>query len=408
MADHASRSHRKFAASAAERWMNCAGSVALCKGLPEQRSSYAEEGTRAHELLEKRLKTPGTTYAMVVNYDQESWDATDVAVDYVNARRAAHSNSSLLIERQVTPEVCAAPDDVGGTADIILYYPDELLLEVVDYKHGAGVAVEAKGNKQMRVYALGAWQNLKLEVQTIRTTIIQPRAFHPDGPIRSEDLSVAELMDFHVDLEEAAERCLQPDAPLVPGEAQCRWCPAKTICPALESRALAIAGEAFTHVRQITPEALPDARTLTPDRIGYILQAKRALLGWLEAVEEEGYRLAMAGTQIPGSKLVAATGRRAFEGTVEEVSKQLEAITGLPAKEFTKETLLGVVEAETLVKRQAKDKKKALEAFAFLTTKKSSGKLQLVADDDKRPAVVPVSEAFAGVVQLPHITGDSE
>ena len=405
MTDHASRSHKRFAASAAERWFNCPGSVALCDGLPEQRSIYAEEGTRAHEVLETiLLSSTGTALAP----SPEIAEAVQVAVDYVAARRAAHPNLKIWIEQQVTPEVLAAPGDVGGTSDIILYYPDEFLLEVVDYKHGAGVAVEAKGNKQMRTYADGAWNGFGLPVRTIRTTIIQPRAFHPDGPIRSEDLSVAELMDFHVDLEEAVERCLQPDAPLVPGEAQCRWCPAKTSCPALENRALAIAGEAFTHVRQITPEALPDAKTLTPDRIGYILQAKRALLGWLEAVEEEGYRLAMAGTQIPGSKLVAATGRRAFEGTVEEVSTKLEEITGLPAKEFTKETLLGVVEAETLVKRQARDKKKALEAFAFLTTKKSSGKLQLVSDDDKRPAVVPASEAFAGVVQLPHITGGEE
>jgi hypothetical protein len=47
-----------------------------------------------------------------------------------------------------------------------------------------------------------------------------------------------------------------------------------------------------------------------------------------------------------------------------------------------------------------------MKQFAFLTTKKSSGKLQLVGLEDTRPAVNPASEAFKGVVMLPHITGE--
>ena len=93
------------------------------------------------------------------------------------------------------------------------------------------------------------------------------------------------------------------------------------------------------------------------------------------------------------------------------MSKALGALSGLPPDEFTKQALLGVLEAEALIKTAAKPKGKAavteaLKQFAFLTTKKSSGKLQLVGIEDPRPAVDPAQQAFQGVVMLPHITGE--
>ncbi|NKB41654.1 MAG: hypothetical protein GKR86_11535 [Ilumatobacter sp.] len=44
---------------------------------------------------------------------------------------------------------------------------------------------------------------------------------------------------------------------------------------------------------------------------------------------------------------------------------------------------------------------------ADLTTKQSTGNLQLVPDTDRRPAVQAASQAFAGVVVLPYITVDT-
>ena len=48
--------HAKLSPSSAERWMSCPGSVALNEGKDDKGSSYAAEGTAAHELAEKILR----------------------------------------------------------------------------------------------------------------------------------------------------------------------------------------------------------------------------------------------------------------------------------------------------------------------------------------------------------------
>ena len=54
MAKHAKR----FSPSAAERWMTCPGSVTACLDLPNESSSYADEGTAAHYMAEQLAKKP--------------------------------------------------------------------------------------------------------------------------------------------------------------------------------------------------------------------------------------------------------------------------------------------------------------------------------------------------------------
>ena len=54
--NHAARKHALCSASSAERWLECPGSVGLSMTVPEPpSSSYAIEGTEAHELSEKIL-----------------------------------------------------------------------------------------------------------------------------------------------------------------------------------------------------------------------------------------------------------------------------------------------------------------------------------------------------------------
>lgn len=49
--------HAQLSPSSAERWMTCPGSVALSKGAPDDSSSFADEGTDAHELAAKCLES---------------------------------------------------------------------------------------------------------------------------------------------------------------------------------------------------------------------------------------------------------------------------------------------------------------------------------------------------------------
>ena len=51
------RKHALLGASSSDRWLNCPPSLRLCENFPDSGSSYATEGTAAHELCEYKLKS---------------------------------------------------------------------------------------------------------------------------------------------------------------------------------------------------------------------------------------------------------------------------------------------------------------------------------------------------------------
>ena len=48
--------HAVLSASASSRWLHCTPSAQLEAAMPETTTEFAEEGTRAHAVAEKRLK----------------------------------------------------------------------------------------------------------------------------------------------------------------------------------------------------------------------------------------------------------------------------------------------------------------------------------------------------------------
>ena len=163
-------------------------------------------------------------------------DGVQVYVDAVRAE--LEPGDLLLVEQPFSLDQLRPPGEMFGTADAVIYKPKLRRLLVFDLKYGAGVVVEAVGNPQGRYYGLGACMALAdRPVSEVEIVIVQPRAPHPAGPIRRETISAFELVEWSADLLEAAERTLDPEAPLVPG-AWCRFCPAAGICPALREQAL--------------------------------------------------------------------------------------------------------------------------------------------------------------------------
>ena len=425
MVDHSVRLHSKYSASAASRWFACPGSVRLSEGVPETTSSYALEGTKAHELLEQRLRADLALDHSDKRLAADAWvaagrdtqAAVEIALDYVGDILARYTDAVVLLENRFTIPSEAAPGEVFGTNDICIYIPSLRLLYVIDYKHGAGVAVEVRGNKQLRFYGVGAVfaSHLGWAVENVVLVIVQPRALHAEGPIREERISVSDLIDFSADIDDRLRATQEPDAPLVPGEEQCRFCPAKIQCPARERMALAAVGDSFSDVRQITTATVPDPATLSVDRIGHILGAKKLIIDWLEAVETHAITLASSGVHIPGRKLVAPYGRRSWNADTAAIAEELALLTATEPKDWFEMSLLGITAAETKLKAAAKalpgstktTVKDAVDKMAFLTTKKSSDKLTLVSEDDPRPPATTAVQAFDGVVPLAYIeTGE--
>lgn len=353
--------HSELGASSMYRWSACPGSVRLCKGITSKSSSYAEEGTDAHDRSAKALRT--NVDAWDVCDDVEMSEAVQVYLD--DCREDASPDDVVLIEHRF--DLSAVYPGCFGTADFVRWKPSTSTLKVRDYKHGAGIPVEAKGNPQLYYYALGALLSLKFPAEKVDLGVVQPRCNHPDGPVRNEVIDAIDLLDFRGDLIAYAKATEDPNAPLVTGE-HCRFCPAAPTCPRLKARTQEVARLEFSAGVPYAPALLKEA-----------LDARPAVEAWLKAVDEFAYAEAERGVVILGHKLVAKQARRAWR---DGAAPQIELIEGLTALDLHKpREILSPAQVEKIA-----GKKMYANHFAEFVTKESSGHV-LVPESDKRPAI---------------------
>lgn len=427
------RTHRKFSPSQSERFTLCRGSVNLLQRTPPRPTSkWAEEGTQAHNVLEYALRNSieraadvltlaDFAYITFENDDKrkEFCASVDDALDYVFALLQEidllHGDAVLFVESEVHPPVSSAPGEASGFCDIAIYSASARRLWVMDYKHGAGIAKAVIGNSQVKQYACGFLfqDNSSVDpanVDTVTLVIIQPRAFHPDGDIRAYDTTPAALFDYLMELDAIIEDCQRPDAPLTPGEDQCRFCDARTTCPAAEAAALRSISTTFAAVRDVAEPRLPDPKQLDVQRLAYIKQSRSLIVGWLDAVDKHIDELMRSGQEVPGFKMVQTRAEREWYGDDKEVISKLAGLIGCTDYELYRVKMPTITDAERMVveafkarvprgrrKQAAEDAK---QAMAFLTLKQSSGNVTVVPAEDPRPAVNKAQQTFGEIKGL--------
>lgn len=313
--DHASRAHASLGASSAYRWIACPGSVRLSAGIESTSSVYAREGIAAHELCQMCLNSGQDAIEFIDReidefvVDEEMAEAVQVYLDAV--RKVRNGSALTFVEKRFSLDKLMAGTELDGMmfgtndCSVLVGTPTgKSKLFVFDYKHGRGVAVDALGNPQLRYYALGACLELAHHViEEVEAVIVQPRARHRDGPIRSEVITPFELVEWSADLADAAQAALSPDAPLNPGD-HCDWCPAAGACPALRSHAYAVAQLQFSPIDDTVITVPPAPETLTPEQLSRVLDAAEVVKDWIAAVQAHAHLQLDHGTAIPGWKLV--------------------------------------------------------------------------------------------------------
>jgi hypothetical protein len=377
--------HSKIGASSMYRWSACPGSVReAAKAPPSVSSKYAEEGTDAHAfgaMLLTLKHNPGKYINDTITYDgrrvtvdKEMADAIQIYVDHVWLNRSAQS----VVQIETKFDLSAVHPGLFGTADAVIWDDKIKLLEVVDLKYGAGIAVEVTDNPQLHYYALGALLASGYPARTVRMTIVQPRCDHSQGPVRSQDIDAIDLLDFKTDLKKYAVATEDPKAPLAPGY-WCRFCPASGICPELKNQAQKAAKIDFqpanVEERKAAGQALYD-----PVLLKQALDSREVVKAWLKAVDEFAYAELEAGRPIPGYKLVEKRAQRKYRNGEGEV---IEALQSDPMLEIEIEDCF---EPRSLLSPAQLEKKVGKDFVARFTVKESSGHA-LVPESDKRPAV---------------------
>lgn len=399
MTAHSERAHARLSPSGSKRWINCPGSVRLEAQFPDVTSVYAAEGTAAHELAEKCLKS-GKSAKSFIGQTVNGFDVTAEMADFVQiyvdwcyeqfraGRKEKQAANEYLIEERV------AIDAIGdsGTADLIVYRESDKTLVVGDLKYGRGVPVEAIDNTQGLLYALGAIKRFhNHDIQQVEITIVQPRAPHPDGPIRTWHVSYEVLVDWAFDLMAAVEATKQPDAPLAAGT-WCQFCKAAASCPKLRDQAMENAMADFTADGQII---VPELDTLSVDARVKLYKGLDVLEIFCRKVREFEHAEAIHGRALPGFKLV---GNRATRKWKDPASAEVELkLFAMESEKITIDDLYVPRELKSLAQVEKLVGKKDFGQFAELIEKKSSGTVLAPLDDPREPVTPDAIAEFSAV-----------
>lgn len=375
--------HAKVSASGSKKWIPCTISVHYESQFPDDGSEFAEEGTFAHEVFETTMLralgrgVPDLTPSLAARYDNAELrdavaTASVVAISRIDDAFARCADPIVLVEQRL--DFSQWVPEGFGTGDLVIITDD--LVEVLDYKHGKGVTVEAEENSQMRLYGLGAYAALAhlYDIKRVRMTVLQPRK----NNFGSEELTIEDLLAW-------ADKVVVPAARMawegkgepVPGP-HCTegFCRARFQCAARANQSLELAKAEF---------ALRPPELLTEEQIAKVLTIGDQVAKWISDVQSFALAQAESGRQFAGFKLVEGRSNRKYADQDAVAAALVEA--GIPEAIIYERSLLGITAMEKAI-----GKRKFAELLGDLVVK-PSGKPTLVAEGDKRPALSSAANA---------------
>jgi len=367
--------HSPLGPSAADRWLNCPGSVAATAGITDKSSVYAAEGNFAHDLSEKaRLENQPAKHYIghkdTVDGFEFECDA-DMAqhIQFFLDYEAQFEADERLVEERV--QYNAWVDEGFGTLDAGILNDGTCI--IIDLKYGKGFQIFAENNTQLKLYALGVYQEYYelYDIKQFKLSICQPRLNHID----EWTVSVDELLVWAEEVvEPAADLTAKEDAPFKAGT-HCQWCKIKSSCV---TRA-----EAYKEMMLDEISDIRDPVEMENAELGELASLIPLMQKWAKDVMAQVEKMVLAGEEIIGSdgkpfKMVAGRGLRKWRDEA-EAEKAMRNYKLKVADIFTKK-LISPAQAEKL---------KSIGKGHPIMQKhciKSHGKPALVPGSDKREA----------------------
>lgn len=417
----------------------------------DQSSSYADEGTALHSVMEYLIQLDDILDDKAIQCDGEvarifaenniDYDRMHDAVlpayhqynEYLDKALAEDGDEfRLRVESQVQ-----FPDIEGafGTCDVLIRTAKRTI--VWDWKFGGGVPVDASyevtpfegsgiqsdtiryGNDQLTYYAVAArnshpeyFEHGDTEFPAewpIELVICQPRV---RDDLSTYTSSIAELEEFKLDLVEAVEEALNGSKTYKIGK-WCKFQACQSQCPlradtpvGLERLAsklgklqlrhsAAMAGDVDVDLQETLP-AENDGRVLTyPEALGLMLDLRDIIEPMFSEAEKQAHTFMEAGGRVPGRKLVP---KRAAHDSFKDRDQTDSFLgrRGLDTAERRKpwDTVTPAVARKLL---KAKGDEKGLKLLEGYVQPGVSSGSTIARSDDPRPEYVSSSAAVAEI-----------
>ena len=346
------RPHDLMSPSSIERIIACPPSFDICKSIEEKASSYADEGTLAHDLcellilrhlrrihekpfLERLKKIKAVTdpsgkpyYNKVMHGHCEKFAA--FVISKFHSLKKSNPEAQIFLEIKVTIDQGIRKS--FGYLDVIII--SNYFCYIIDFKYGAGVLVEAEDNGQLRMYALGVMNTFEdiFPFFAFNMIIYQPRMDNISYFVQ-DDKQLLEWAD--VEMKPAIALAIKGNGEMKAG-AHCKFCKARPNCRVNANYQL----ELEKH-NSCPPELIEEKE------IKNIVRRASELSSWCESIKEWALSQALKGKKIPGMKLVRGRGQRYF--TDKEKVRRVLNKAGFKDENILNTDLKNLTELEEIV-----------------------------------------------------------
>lgn len=311
--------------SAAHTWVVCHGYAQMRSHYPEAPdeadNDVREDGTACHwlasEVWNGRHPKIGSLSPNQRVIDEDMYDAVDMYLDVLRSwievdRHDVHCENTIPTSI-LFPDIPGAPD---GTPDAWKIDVPKRTIRVGDLKYGFRF-VEAWENWQLVVY--GATLCMMQippgqdEYWHVELTIVQPRSYHRDGPVRTWRVRASDLRAYVNILQSAAAQSIKPNAPCTPNPG-CVDCPARHACMALQNSAASAIEQSYAGIPlELTPAAIGDELRRLKD-------AFKRMEARITGLEMQAENVLRGGKVVPGWALRPSYARETWrEGTEQQV-----------------------------------------------------------------------------------------
>ena len=316
-----SGAHSVLPPSGAAAWKLCGLWVAMNQAYPQPDTPESLEGNAAHwvfaEMLAGNIVCEGLIAPNGVVVTEEMVEGAELVVDTVRARIPA--SVPLHVEERVA--IARIHPQCFGTPDIWAYVTQAGVLEVIDYKFGHRFVDEYE-NDQGIAYTAGIIDLLADLMQKgpglidqmikVNFTVIQPRCFYKGSSVRTWSVLASDLRGHINQLAGAAQLALMPNPPAVTNS-ECRDCPGRHACPALQQAAYA---DAEFATRSSPVELAPAAASL---ELRMMEHALNRLQSRVEGMREAVATYIRQGHSVPWHRAEQGFGRQQWTMPVDQV-----------------------------------------------------------------------------------------